>query len=120
MEVKLLKKKQKKTTSGHYLQKCYNIFLRIEKVQDLQKSEKKSQVFWVLDEVVSKLGAQVIYLLLSVLICGDGERLKSGMFQVKQDSTLHRTQKSTQQDPPKGLYRQHYLEIEVDVCHQYL
>lgn len=89
-------------------------------VQDLQKSEKKSQVFWVLDEVVSKLGAQVIYLLLSVLICGDGDRLKSGMFQVKQDLTLHRTQKSTQQDPPKGLYCPHYLEIEVDVSHQYL
>lgn len=71
-------------------------------------------MFWVLDEVVCKLGAQVIYLLLSVLICEDGERLKSGMFQVKQDSTIHRTQKSTQWDPPKGIYCQYYLEIEVE------
>lgn len=42
-----------------------------EKVQYLQKSEKKSHVFWVLNELVSKLGPKVIYLLLSVLICDD-------------------------------------------------
>lgn len=90
------KKKQKKHQATIYRNVTTYIFLRIEKVQDLQKSEKKSQVFWVLDEVVCKLGAQVIHLLLSVLICEDGERLKSGMFQVKQDSTIHRTQKSTQ------------------------
>lgn len=90
------KKKQKKHQATIYRNVTTYIFLRIEKVQDLQKSEKKSQVLWVLDEVVCKLGAQVIHLLLSVLICEDGERLKSGMFQVKQDSTIHRTQKSTQ------------------------
>lgn len=75
-------KKTKKKNQHHqatiYRNVTTYIFLRIEKVQDLQKSEKKSQVFWVLDEVVCKLGAQVIYLLLSVLICEDGERLKSG------------------------------------------
>lgn len=42
-----------------------------EKVQYLQKSEKKSQVFWVLNELVCKLGPKIIYLLLSVLICED-------------------------------------------------
>lgn len=119
MEVKLLKK-QPQHQATIYRNVTTYIFLRIKKVQDLQKSEKKSEVFWVLDEVVCKLGAQVIYLLLSVLICEDGERLKSGTFPVKQDSTLHTTQKSTQQDPPKGIYCQHYLEIEVDVSHQYL
>lgn len=118
MEVKLLNKQQHQDTI--YGNVTTYIFLRIKKLQDLQKSEKKSQVFWVLNEVVCKLGAQVIYLLLSVLICEDGERLKSEMFQVKQDSTIHRPQKSTQQDLPKGIYCQDYLEIEVDVSHQYL
>lgn len=45
--------------------------LATEKIQYLQKSEKKSHMFWVLNELLCKLGPKVIYLLLSVLICED-------------------------------------------------
>lgn len=75
MEVKFLKNKTKKTTINRQAINHINVRTNSsgnrKEVQYLQKGEEKSHVFWVLNELVCKLGTKIIDLLLSVLICED-------------------------------------------------